>query len=110
MRSGQTDYGGRTLAVPAIRHDGTSISVEFIVTLLREPTRALRGIGAILLDVSARRESNGRRTGASASWNVSLRRFEARLEAEKTTGATHVDGDVGDAMTHSHGRERLLVP
>jgi PAS domain S-box-containing protein len=56
MRSGQTEYGGRTLGVPAIRQDGTRISVEFTVTLLREPTGALCGIGAILRDVSARWE------------------------------------------------------
>jgi PAS domain S-box-containing protein len=53
MQSGQTEYGGRTLAVPAIRRDGTRISVEFTVTLLREPTGAVRGIGAILRDVTA---------------------------------------------------------
>jgi PAS domain S-box-containing protein len=56
MQSGHTDYGGRTLAVPARRHDGTRISVEFTVTLLREPTGAVCGIGAILRDVSARWE------------------------------------------------------
>jgi PAS domain S-box-containing protein len=53
MATGQTDYAGRTLAVPAIRHDGTRISVEFTVTLLRDTTGALRGIAAILRDVSA---------------------------------------------------------
>jgi PAS domain S-box-containing protein len=56
MQSGETEYGGRTLAVPAIRHDGTRISVEFTVTILRGPTGVLRGIGAILRDVSARWE------------------------------------------------------
>jgi PAS domain S-box-containing protein len=56
MQTGHTDYGGRTLAVPAVRHDGTRISVEFTVTLLRDPTGALCGIGALLRDVSARWE------------------------------------------------------
>ena len=53
MQTGQTDYAGRTLAVPALRHDGTRISVEFTVTLLRDAPGALRGIAAILRDVTA---------------------------------------------------------
>lgn len=45
MRTGQTQYAGRTLAVPAIRRDGTRISVEFTVSLLYDASGALRGIG-----------------------------------------------------------------
>jgi PAS domain S-box-containing protein len=56
MQSGRTDYGGRTLAVPALRHDGTRISVEFTVTLLRDDGGTIQGIGAILRDVSAQWE------------------------------------------------------
>jgi PAS domain S-box-containing protein len=56
METGQTDYGGRTLAVPAVRRDGTRISVEFTVTLLRDQAGALRGIGAILRDVTEKWE------------------------------------------------------
>ena len=56
METGATDYGGRTLAVPAIRRDGTRISVEFTVTLLRDASGAIQGIAAILRDVSARWE------------------------------------------------------
>jgi PAS domain S-box-containing protein len=57
MRSGRTEYAGRTLAVPATRQDGTRISVEFTVTLLRDRTGVLWGIGAILRDVSAKWEA-----------------------------------------------------
>jgi PAS domain S-box-containing protein len=53
MQTGRTDYAGRTLAVPALRHDGTRISVEFTVTLLRDATGAIRGIAAVLRDVTA---------------------------------------------------------
>ncbi|MEA2321328.1 MAG: hypothetical protein QOD81_1178, partial [Solirubrobacteraceae bacterium] len=53
MQTGRTEYAGRTLAVPAMRHDGTRISVEFTVTLLRDTTGAILGIAAILRDVSA---------------------------------------------------------
>jgi PAS domain S-box-containing protein len=56
METGETEYGGRMLAVPAIRSDGERISVEFTVTLLRDSAGALRGIGAILRDVTARWE------------------------------------------------------
>jgi PAS domain S-box-containing protein len=56
METGQTDYAGRTLAVPAVRRDGLRISVEFTVTLLRDATGAIQGVGAILRDVSAKWE------------------------------------------------------
>jgi PAS domain S-box-containing protein len=56
METGETDYAGRTLAVPAVRRDGVRISVEFTVTLLRDATGAIQGVGAILRDVSAKWE------------------------------------------------------
>ncbi len=56
MRTGQTEYAGRTLAVPAVRQDGTRISVEFTVALLRDATGAISGIAAILRDVTAKWE------------------------------------------------------
>jgi PAS domain S-box-containing protein len=56
METGQTDYAGRTLAVPAVRRDGLRISVEFTVTLLRSSTGAIQGVGAIMRDVSAKWE------------------------------------------------------
>ena len=71
METGQTDYAGRTLAVPAIRRDGTRISVEFTVTLLRDTSGAMRGIAAILRDVTPRWEEQR-----------ALRRRMAELERE----------------------------
>ena len=56
MASGKTKYGERLLAVPALRADGTRISVEFTVTLLPDPSGAIRGIAAILREVTARWE------------------------------------------------------
>jgi PAS domain S-box-containing protein len=50
--TGETDYAGRTLAVPALRADGTRISVEFTVTLLTGDDGAVAGIAAILRDVT----------------------------------------------------------
>ena len=54
MATGQTAYAGRMLAVPALRADGSRISIEFTVTLLHDPAGAVRGIAAILRDVTAR--------------------------------------------------------
>ena len=53
MASGETEYGGRTLAVPAIRADGSRISVEFTVTLLPGEDGAVAAIAAIMRDVTA---------------------------------------------------------
>lgn len=54
MATGETEYAGRMLAVPAMRSDGARISVEFTVTLLRDAAGRLWGIGAIVRDVTAR--------------------------------------------------------
>jgi PAS domain S-box-containing protein len=56
MATGETHYAGRMLAVPAVRADGSRISVEFTVTLLRDSAGRVWGIGAILRDVTARWE------------------------------------------------------
>jgi PAS domain S-box-containing protein len=56
MATGETSYAGRMLAVPALRADGSRISVEFTVTLLHDPAGSVWGIGAILRDVTARWE------------------------------------------------------
>lgn len=57
MRTGRTRYGsGDVLAVPAIRKDGTRISVEFTVVPFRDATGAITGIAAVLRDVTARFE------------------------------------------------------
>ena len=55
MRTGQSRYGhGDILAVPGIRKDGTPISLEFTIVLLRDGSGRLTGIGAILRDVTSR--------------------------------------------------------
>ena len=54
MATGQTAYAGRMLAVPALRADGSRISIEFTVTLLHDPSGAVWAIGAILRDVTER--------------------------------------------------------
>jgi PAS domain S-box-containing protein len=56
MATGETLYGRELLAVPAVRRDGTRISIEFSVALLRDESGVLIGIGAILRDVTERWE------------------------------------------------------
>src|ERR671932_430909 len=51
METGTTSYGGRLLAVPAVRKDGAPISIEFHVVVLRDPSGAVAGVVAIVRDV-----------------------------------------------------------
>src|SRR5512146_1005694 len=55
MATGETKYGGKDLlAVPGIRKDGTRISLEFSIVMLRGDDGQLLGPAAILRDVTAR--------------------------------------------------------
>ena len=57
MRTGKTRYGaGDILAVPALRKDGTRISIEFTVLPFHDEAGRMVGIGAILRDVTKRFE------------------------------------------------------
>jgi PAS domain S-box-containing protein len=57
MKTGETRYGdGDVLAVPAIRKDGSQISIEFTVVMLRNRDGGVLGIAAILRDVTAQFE------------------------------------------------------
>jgi PAS domain S-box-containing protein len=53
VRTGQTRYGGgQVLSVPALRKDGTRISVEFTVVPFTDATGQMTGIAAIMRDAS----------------------------------------------------------
>jgi PAS domain S-box-containing protein len=55
MQTAQTRYSTDLLAVPALRKDGTRISIEFYVVLLRDASsHAVVGIAAQIRDVTAR--------------------------------------------------------
>jgi PAS domain S-box-containing protein len=75
MATGVTRYARQVLAVPAIRKNGTSLSVEFTVSLLHEPSGALVGIAAIVRDVTARWEEER-----------ALKKRLAALEAKSSGG------------------------
>jgi PAS domain S-box-containing protein len=54
MASGVTKYGRDPLAVPAMRKDGSRISIEFNVILVRADSGELAGAAAMVQDVTAR--------------------------------------------------------
>jgi PAS domain S-box-containing protein len=54
MATGVTRYGHDVLAVPALKKDGSRISVEFYILLLRAPTGEILGAAALMQDVTAR--------------------------------------------------------
>jgi PAS domain S-box-containing protein len=56
MTNGITRYDRQVLAVPAIRKDGSRISIEFTILLLRDENGKLLGPAAIIRDVTARWE------------------------------------------------------
>ena len=57
MRTGQSRYGdGQILSVPAVRKDGTRVSVEFTIVPFSDDAGRMIGIAAILRDATARFE------------------------------------------------------
>ena len=54
METGVTRYGAELLSVPAMRKDGTRISLEFSVVLVRNETGKPTGVAAIMRDVTKR--------------------------------------------------------
>jgi PAS domain S-box-containing protein len=55
MRTGESRYGhGDLLSVPALRRDGTRLSIEFTIVPLKDEAGAMTGMAAILRDVTAR--------------------------------------------------------
>jgi PAS domain S-box-containing protein len=57
IRTGKTRYGsGDVLAVPALRKDGTRISIEFTILPFSDRTGRILGMAAILRDVTERFE------------------------------------------------------
>lgn len=57
MESGRSRYGaGETLSVPSQRKDGTRLSIEFTVAVLRDAHGRISGLVAVMRDVTARFE------------------------------------------------------
>lgn len=57
METGHSRYGeGDLLAVPGVRRDGTRVSLEFTVLLLKDGAGQIAGVAAVMRDVTARFE------------------------------------------------------
>lgn len=54
METGVTRYGKELLSVPGIRKDGSRVSLEFSVALIRGDDGSLQGIVAVMRDVTER--------------------------------------------------------
>ena len=54
MASGVTRYGTELLAAPGICKDGTRLSLEFSMVIVRGDDGAVLGTGAIIRDITAR--------------------------------------------------------
>lgn len=54
MKTGRSQYSRNVLAVPALRKDGTRISIEFTIVLIRDTDGKLLGPAAIFRDVTTR--------------------------------------------------------
>jgi PAS domain S-box-containing protein len=57
METGTSRYGdGEILSVPGLRKDGSTVSLEFTIALLRDEDGQLAGLAAVLRDVTERFE------------------------------------------------------
>jgi len=56
MATGRSSYGAKLLAVPAMRRDGSRISIEFSITLIHDPAGNLAGIASVVRDATSRWE------------------------------------------------------
>ena len=52
VETGETRYGDRLLSVPGIRRDGSRISVEFTVVLIKGDDGEVEGVAAIMRDAT----------------------------------------------------------
>jgi PAS domain S-box-containing protein len=54
MAAGESKYAAELLAVPGLRKDGSRISLEFTITLIKDDRGEVLGAAAIIRDVTAR--------------------------------------------------------
>jgi PAS domain S-box-containing protein len=85
MDTGTSRYGRELLAVPALRKDGTRISLEFTIVMLRDTTGEMLGSAAIIRDVTARWQRD-------KAMRERLTALEARLQNASNQGQP-CDGD-----------------
>ncbi len=54
MKTGETQYGKDLLSVPGVRKDGSRVSLEFSVALIRDEDGVFLGVSAVMRDVTDR--------------------------------------------------------
>ena len=81
MSTGTTKYNQQLLAVPGLSKDGTRISIEFTVSILKDESGAPLGISAIVRDVTERRQRE-RDTQEHVSQLEALLAEKAQTEAK----------------------------
>jgi hypothetical protein len=92
MATGVTRYGREVLAVPALRQDGTRISVEFTITLVRDAAGELLGPAAIIRDVTARWQRDKALKERVAALEAQVRDTQGLAGDERRDGDTHDHG------------------
>ena len=75
MQSGRSKYASELLAVPALKKDGTRISVEFTLILIRDHHEQILGAAAVIRDVSARWEKDRDRQRRLADLEAQLDQY-----------------------------------
>lgn len=81
IETGETKYGQEPLAVPGMRADGSRVSLEFSITMLRDAAGQITGIAAILRDVTQRWEQD-------RALRKRLAAAEAQLQSAEAVTAT----------------------
>ena len=56
MATGETRYGSKLLSVPSMHQNGTRLSTEFSIVMLRDEEDRPLGVAAILRDVTERQQ------------------------------------------------------
>lgn len=79
MRSGQTHYGDQVLRVPALKKDGSRLSIAFTVGLLKGTDGQVEGIFAIMRD-------DTENFTTQKTLRDRVRELEQALEAAKAKG------------------------
>jgi PAS domain S-box-containing protein len=87
MKTGVSKYGRDVLAVPALRKDGTRISIEFTIAILRNSSGEILGAAAMIQDVSARWERDKALRAELASLKARMAQLEATAPSGKAEGA-----------------------
>jgi PAS domain S-box-containing protein len=84
MRTGKTRYGdGQILAVPAVRKNGTRLSVEFTIVPFAAEDGSMTGIAAIMRDTTSRFEETRALRKQIAELTV------GRFESQTTMASRH---------------------